>query len=157
MTHEINVPYWAAHIKHEGILTWIAFHVLVVKRYGTGQYNYNAGDVNTMLGISLSQHAKWLANLHPELDSHIKIYNMYDGEVAVEMNIPENGKASTGFYKKVTLSDARQIRVWCYLLGTLNRYLLTDKRPGTIHGFLASTFPYMDDTHLFKYSRTNFD
>lgn len=152
MTHQLQVPYWAADLDNDGLLCMIAFHTHVNRTYGGGWYNYSSRDVNTILGISLSQHQKWMAKRWPQLVDYIEWANFKGGEVMVKMDGYENGDAPTGYYTMVEISDERCIRVWCYLLGCMNRHLVSEKKPATKVPFLAGTYGYLQDTQLFKYS-----
>ena len=156
MTHTLKVPHWAADITDDGMLSMIAFHSHVNRTYGPNEwYNYSSRDVNTILGISLSQHQKWMANKFPSLVDWVEWANLKGGEVMLKMDGYSNGDAPSGYYTEVEISDERCIRVWCYLLGCMNRHLVTPDSPSKKSGFLAGTYGYLQDTQLFKYSHTS--
>ncbi len=154
MTHTLQVPYWAADLDNDGLTCLIAFHTHVNRLHGTGWYNYASTDVNTILGISLSQYGKWMTNRWPQLEEWIEWANIRSGEVMIKMDGHESRSAPSGYYIDVEITDERCIRVWCYLLGCMNRHLITDKTPSKKTPFLAGTYGYLQDTQLFKYSHS---
>lgn len=152
MTHTLQVPYWAKDVKDDGMLCFIAFQTHVNRTYGPDWYNYASSDVNTMLGLSLSQHQKWMENRFPQLVPYIQWAQPLNGETMVKMDGRLSGAAPQGYYEYVEIHDERVIRVWCYLLGCMNRHLLSEQSPSKKPPFLAGTYAYQYDHQLFKYS-----
>lgn len=137
---KIKVPGWAADIKDEGLIVFIALLTNINKRYGWDEwYNFHLKDVNKVKGG-----LKDIKILLKPYDEWIRIAEPFNDELQFRMkNVFHNELVSVQLYNQ------RHIRVWCYLLGCMNSNLLDKEYYGTRPPQL-SAFTNWDEKNLFR-------
>lgn len=117
---KLKVPYWAADIKDEGLIVFIAVLYRINKRYGFEEwYNFHLTDANKIVGNRSKPYKK----LFKCCSEFIECANPFNDEVQFKMV-----KVTNPELVSVTLTNQRHIRVWCYLLGCMNGNLLDENK-----------------------------
>lgn len=156
MNFKLRIPGWAKHVDHEGALAFIAFHAHICNRYGNDEwYSYDGQDINTILGLSLSEHQKWFMRQWPELGKYLQFGYLSSEHVIVKMDVPATNP-NYRMWEEVEIKDDRIIRVWCYLLGIMNYNLVCDDEPRAKTRFMQFN-GMLENSRLFKYSRSKYD
>lgn len=139
-TIKIKVPDWAEDIKDEGILVLLALLTKINFRYGWEEwYNFHRSDVNKIKGN--------LQKTNHHLDPYyplIQVAKPYNDELQFKMK-----RVFKHHLVSVKLTDQRQIRVWCYLVGCLNHNLIDQDFYGA-RPPQSSAFTNEDEHHLFR-------
>lgn len=147
---QVKVPYWARHIKHEGVLTLLAFMHRMHLIYGDGEFTMQNSDINLIIGSVGMNHDMFIYKLCPEAKDYVKLKWTANGWSIIELKPMRSGGSNAGVKttELVTIKDERQIRVWCFLLGAFRNHLITD------NPFTAKKRATMfnADQNLFKYS-----
>lgn len=147
-TLKVKVPYWAKDIEHEGVLMFIAFMYRMSLQYGYDEFTVTKRDTNMIVGEQNKGVIDFLYEIAPEAKPWLRLrwtalhYNHVQLKEYKRHFSPEN--LATVW---VEISNERQIRVWCFLLGAFRHHLLTDDVFDTRKGHTMST----TDQTLFKY------
>ncbi len=137
---KIKVPNWAEDIKDEGLIVFIALLTKINYRYGWDEYyNFHVPDVNKVKGS--------LGNIRTMLDPYkewIEYAQPYNGEIQFRMK-----RVFKHHLISYPMTDARHIRVWCYLLGCMNNNML-DKEYYGARPPQSSAFTNENEHQLFR-------
>ena len=137
---KIKVPEWTEDIKDEGLLTFIALLTKINYRYGCDEwYNFHRSDVNKITGGS-SNIQRMLEPYH----QFIEVATPYNDEFQFRMK-----RVFKHHLISSTLSDNRQIRIWCYLVGCMNNNLIDQEYYGA-RPPQSSAFTNEHEHQLFK-------
>ena len=156
MTFNIKVPGWAKDIDHDGALIFLAFHAHVTNKYGEGWYEYHSPDVNTMIGLSLSEYAKWFYRKWPITKAYMSFGSPKSKALLVKMDLPDTERGGTyRMWVEKEITNERCIRTWCYLLGVMNHNVVAEGERAKTPYF--TNYAVMEYSKLFKYSHSKYD
>jgi len=139
---KVEIPAWAEGIKDEGMITFLAFIKRMHDIYGLeDKYTMQLDDAVRMCNKRAWGLVPWLQK-QPQINANLEIGQPTDSTLCfrfigtqhrrVKGRAVGRGRMPTPADQlpiEVELTDFRQQLIWMYILGSLNRNLISDEAP----------------------------